>query len=460
MPEFPRYQSKGQLTSEQPSVQAAEDTTGQMVQEVGKFGNTVQDVSVKWANAVDTIQKTTARANFKSGLLDITNRAQNDPNYNNSEQYFSEIEKLKRNSLKGFSSKTAEIETAIEFDYEQKVAQIQIDNLYKKKMIDVGQASTMKLLDLEASSAAPDLEGRINAVLGPQIQAGIIGHEYAYKLQQEYIKKGKNNSFFSDMNTDLAVAEENLSKNTYGFDVKELRYAKSIYESESAKIRATTENELLGAYLNGEDISVDSVKELMNQKKIDAGFADSMIKKLTDHRPSPLSQDATYIEFQNRESELNNKGNKVTYAEVTKFLSDVMKAHANGLIDKDDTQRAIKNWGPKLAEGIEVSAEKVMEKVRPKKFLERISFWTDEYAEEKVEIKARMYRRLVDGLTQGQDGDVLLARIIDDEIDTKLSNNLKSPDRQYAVNPDTKQRLYSDDGGVTWFDEKTGKEVK
>ena len=146
MPDFPRYQSKAQPTTAQPSVQAPEDTTGEIIQEVGEVGKTVQDVSVKWSNAVDTIQKTAASANFKAGILDIETRATNDPNYNNSDQYFKEIEKLKTDNLKGFQSKTAETQAAIDFGLEGNIAKFRIENLYKKKMIDVGQASTPKLL--------------------------------------------------------------------------------------------------------------------------------------------------------------------------------------------------------------------------------------------------------------------------------------------------------------------------
>lgn len=188
MPEFPRYQSKNQLTTQQPSVGAPADTSGQMLEKASQVGGQVQEAAVKWGNAVDTIQKTTATANFKTGLLDITNRAQNDPNYNNSEQYFKEIEKLKTDNLKGFSSKAAETQAAIEFGYESKVAQIQIGNLYKKKMIDVGQASTLKLIDAEIGNPNPDSFANIQKLLNTQVAAGIIGHEDAYKLYKTSVK--------------------------------------------------------------------------------------------------------------------------------------------------------------------------------------------------------------------------------------------------------------------------------
>lgn len=203
MAEFPRYQSKGALTTQTPSVQAAEDTSGQVLQKVGEVGATLQDAALKWGNAVDTIQKTTATANFKSGLLDITQRAQNDPEYNNSDQYFKEIDKLKTDNLKGFSSKAAEAEMAINFGYEAKVGQIQIQNLYKKKMIDVGQASTLKLIDSEVNNPNDSSLTNIQKLLNTQVASGLIGHEDAYKL----LRKANEDLGVNRVNKDLYQAQ-------------------------------------------------------------------------------------------------------------------------------------------------------------------------------------------------------------------------------------------------------------
>lgn len=184
MPDFPRYQSKNQLTTQQTSVQASEDTTGQILEQTSKLGQQASETALKWSNAVDTIQRTASSANFKAGLLDIQTRAQNDPNYNNSDQYFQEIEKLKNESLKGFSSKTAETEMAIELGYESKVGQIQIDNLYKKKMIDVGQTSSMRLIDAEIMNPTESSLANIRAELNRQVQAGIFDHKDAYTMER------------------------------------------------------------------------------------------------------------------------------------------------------------------------------------------------------------------------------------------------------------------------------------
>lgn len=188
MPDFPRYESKSQIVPRQTSLQAVEDTTGEILGQGAKIGQQVQETALKWQNAVDTIQKTTATANFKTGILDITNRASNDPDYNNSDQYFKEIENLKTSSLKGFSSKLAETEASLDLGYEAKVAQIQIGNLYKKKMIDVGQVNAIKLIDNEVSNPNEDSFENIKNILNKQVASGIFSHEDAYKKYKESIK--------------------------------------------------------------------------------------------------------------------------------------------------------------------------------------------------------------------------------------------------------------------------------
>lgn len=229
MPNFPRgkqsgydrYESKATPTTQQPSAFAPEDNTGEAVQKIGaQTGEAIQAASVKWTNAVDTIQKTTAQANFKSGMLDITTRAANDPNNNNSDQYLKEIEKLKTDNLKGFASKTAETEMALNFGYESKVGQAQIQNIYKKKMIDVGQANSMKLIDMEVNNPTENSLPNIQAELNKQVSAGIFSHEAAYKMYQDSEQKVKFNTFLQDFRSNPVGAEKQFNQNSYGMDIE------------------------------------------------------------------------------------------------------------------------------------------------------------------------------------------------------------------------------------------------
>lgn len=461
MPTFPRYQSQATASTRQSSAEAVTDNSGEVLAQAGnQIGGAIQDATIKWSNAVDTIQKTTATANFKSGLLDITNRAANDPDYNNSDKYFHEIEKLKSSSLQSFTNKGAEAQAAMDFDYDGKVAQYQIQNVYKKKMIEVGQVSTMKLLDMEINNPGPDLEGRINAIMEQNGQ--LFDPKDAYRISKEYVKKGKFNGFLSDIQADPSVAETKLSGNSYEFDVKELRDAQAVYKTELGKIQLSNQTDLSNRYLNGEEIPPEELKTLSKQKKITPTFAESLIGKINNPRPDRPSKNAAFVMWEDRLKDMQEKGSKATVEEIVTMMGDVIKDHKDGLLDTADVKRILVDRDEVLQKKLGQKADDVMGVVRPLSWIDRMNFFVDEQAEfglNKDDIKARMYRNLIDGISKGEDPAMLTSKIVNDEIELGLLNNLKKPDRTVAVNKETGQQIFSDDGGATWVDAK-GNPVK
>jgi hypothetical protein len=141
-------------------------------------------------------------------------------------------------------------------------------------------------------------------------------------------------------------------------------------------------------------------------------------------------------------------------------MTEVMQAHESGYLGKDDVNRMIKELNPIMNDKFNKLSDEVLTKANPKTWQEHITFWTDEYAQDRPEIKARMYRRMLDASLEGKNLDNELAKVMEDEISLQLAENKAAPDRQFATNPQTNQRVYSDDGGLTWFDSKTGKEIK
>ena len=234
--DFERYDSKGDLTTRQPGAFVSKDTSGEVTQTYGKLGEVVADSAQKWSNAYDTIQKTGAKVAFESGMSDILSRAANDPDYNNSDKYFKEIEKLKGQSLKGFSSKFNETQTAMELGLQATNANVQIGNLYKKKAIEFGQVKAQQQLDMAIQNPTPDIEETVKGILAPQVQAGIFSEKQAYDLQKKYVRDGKYNAFLNDLNGDPTTAAEKLSKNEYGLSVKDLSKAKKFQGSTAKRV--------------------------------------------------------------------------------------------------------------------------------------------------------------------------------------------------------------------------------
>jgi len=139
-PVLPRYDSNRQLTTQQPQVFAQADPNANTLDKMAEVTGKVADMTVKWSNAVDTIQTTTAKANYETGMADILARAEADPDYNNSDKYFQEVEKLRKDSTKGMSNPAAKSRVTFELDHSSQIANIKIGGLYKKKQIVLGQA--------------------------------------------------------------------------------------------------------------------------------------------------------------------------------------------------------------------------------------------------------------------------------------------------------------------------------
>jgi hypothetical protein len=76
------------------------------------------------------------------------------------------------------------------------------------------------------------------------------------------------------------------------------------------------------------------------------------------------------------------------------------------------------------------------------------------------EIKTDMFKQYMQRISQGEEPAKAVSEITSAYLDYHLVEQAKHSNRHYLMNPQTKQRIYSDDGGTTWHDEKTGKEVK
>lgn len=306
MPTYPtRYNSQATPTTQQPSAFTSLDKSGSAMSQGGQeLGNTMANVGIKWANAIDTIQETSAQAKFKSGMLDIQSRASSDPDYNNSDQYYKEIEKLKNDSLGGFASNSAKSKTALDLDYQAQVGQIQVQNIYKKKIIDVGQASTLNLLDNESKIAGPDIEGRINNILAPQVASGVFSHKQAEVLSQKYTTEGKFNNFYSDMSASREEAGKNLDTNSYGFDAKELSQARTKLKQQVSKDnymqrieRANLTHDLMDQANNG-ILAASTLEEAFLTK----GISNSTYKSLQENAngnvgPTARTDPQTYYDL-------------------------------------------------------------------------------------------------------------------------------------------------------------------
>ena len=226
MPTFPRYNSKNQLTSQLPGPLMEKDRTGEVVAQAGnQLGKAIGDFGVKWQQGKNTIQKTQAEAKHKTTMLDIQNRASIDPDEKNSYKYMNEIEKLTQTSLSEIDDPQARAEMAIDLNYQSRVGQIQVENVYRKKMVGVGQANAERMLDMYAQGHGSEADIKENLKLWTE--AGLYDAKDAQKLEAEYVNKQRFNSFLTEFRTDPVAAEKKVLEGSYGMDIESSEKARS-----------------------------------------------------------------------------------------------------------------------------------------------------------------------------------------------------------------------------------------
>lgn len=466
MPDFPRYDSERSLTTQQPRAirddADIQDSAGKLTKQTTNSLATFQEGLVKYQQFTEKVQQDTALYNYKIGAMEISNQAVQDTNIQNESKYQKQLADLQKNSVKGISSERVKNGIAAELNYLNTVSAIGIRTEFMKKNVLHGQAVKTGELELAAQSGNV---AAVESITKEAIKDNIWDELSAEEKRIKYTSKAKMNMFTQDYNIDISKTEENLAKNTYGFNMKELEAAHQILEKETKMIQMQNQNTLLTEYVNKQDIDISIVKDKMNKKQITPGFAEALIKKINNPKPDKVSRDVEFIALQNKSMKLMEKLDKASPNEILSHMTEIMQAHELGLVDKSDVDRAVKELNPLLDNQFKKMAIDVLEKSNPKTWQEHIQFWidsnfTDKYSDKRNTIQARMYRKMLDASIAGKDLDAELVNVMNYELDLQLADNKAAPDRQFATNPENNQRIYSDDGGLTWFDSKTGKEVK
>lgn len=210
MPTLPHYNAQRNIqTISGQSPVAMKSGSSDIYEVTGKALEKTQELAFKWSNALDTIQYTTAKANYETGLLDIEERATNDLDYNNSDKYFKELDELKKNSLKGIGNPSVENRAALEFDFGNKQSQIKINHIYKKKQIEVGKVSLQtgidsllqRKLNAVTQAEADKINSDIAGLLNINVQSGIISSEDAAKKLHDIRKTAVEYDIYNDPST-------------------------------------------------------------------------------------------------------------------------------------------------------------------------------------------------------------------------------------------------------------------
>jgi hypothetical protein len=146
MPTFPRYNSQATLNTQPNAVvrQGAGDTADIIGQAAGQ----VSDITMKWSQAVDSMQETAIKSNIATGLAQIKSDSESDPEINNEKLRIEQIKKLKTSAMgKGLQNKTLEQQLGMQLDSQLGIAELEINNIYAKKKILADSLNTSNLLE-------------------------------------------------------------------------------------------------------------------------------------------------------------------------------------------------------------------------------------------------------------------------------------------------------------------------
>lgn len=201
MPKFPRYDSQGTLTTQTPSVGAVQDTSGQITENMAKGFGTAMQVAGQWGESLKTVQDTVFKGNTRVALTDIKSRAESETDPNKLQDYLTEIDKIGQENAKGLPNGSAALR---EWQFDSQVAKIEMNAIFKKKTVALGQVATKKLIDNVVSS--PDNEHYdkseyIRDLVDKQVAAGIFSPEDGEKIYNQSVKTSAEFDVANDNST-------------------------------------------------------------------------------------------------------------------------------------------------------------------------------------------------------------------------------------------------------------------
>lgn len=305
--------------------------TGAVEETTGKVLGAAINFTEKWSNALDTMQKTTVKANTAVSIQRIEQEAALDTNINNYDIYAQKLDKLKNEHIKGFNNKMVEQGASIELDYDINMSKVNIDNIFKKKQIVSAQfsldtdieASINKQVSNPAIAEAERL--RMLATIDENVSSGIISAEDGKKKKDEALKSVVSYSIYNDAATkeedSLVLSELKKGKNgIYGF----LDASDTLSMIQDSQKRIFQNNQTYKR-------DVEDSQKIRNDNIIEKMLAqDLTIKDIEDEEAIPEEQGGM------KRSVLNTYKNSVING-INKDLNKMLTEKS----DKEPTKRAI-----------------------------------------------------------------------------------------------------------------------
>ncbi len=289
-----RYSSRVKQSGESPNAPADPSSfsaSGKLITDVGQALGTLGDHFIQ---AQELQQKQSAVNKAKLGINEIIARAAQDPDPENISGYAQQLEQVRRTSGEGITLRNAKAGYDLEFQSASNDGLIKLQDLKRKKIVDLGLASItegLNGLDTDYMNASPTEEPRI------------------LEQMNMLISQGHSNGFM-EANDMVKMKQENL---------KQVGAKKAIYMINNAstpeEINAIRDSVLKGDFeKNG--VTIDPSK-----KKSILANADTALKKQEESRK------------QEQLAVVNDFGQKLVNGDLN--LSEIENAVTSGAIDAD-----------------------------------------------------------------------------------------------------------------------------
>jgi hypothetical protein len=264
-----------------------------------------------------------------------------------------------------------------------------------------------------------------SAVLSAQDNAGLLP---AQKLLND-VKDKIPQSQFDDLSKEIEINARQISKQE--------RFKQMVAQD-------NTESGLIDKYFKGE-LTRDEVNQLHLNKQISDGFAKTMMNNLNSlERINAKTNSKTFNKIAEDMLDSSNKPEDIR--------NNLLAKNAVGELSDADFQ-ILYTFNQSIT-------KETVDKAMPKRtWLQRL-FNNGKDKGLRQEVITQMFKEYAQRISQGDDPAKAVSEIISTHLDNHLAEEAKKPNRQYAINPETKQKIYSEDGGLTWRDDRTNKVVK
>lgn len=282
-------------------------------------------------------------------------------------------------------------------------------------------------------------------------------------VEKEVAKRHISNTSADDPEAAISLLEsyEDIFNDTETAKLEgKIKTIASVREAEIDKAEKemydNNEKQVLTEYLKGSDaVNEDTLLKLLDNKDIRPEFVKTMVNNVNSvKKVNAITSALTYIEMQNKLNEVLDKGNKIDLDDIAKFRYDAIDANTTGGLKKSMLENILFETNDIFNSKISDELSKLFKDADPRSFFQKIQEWSFKYNDDDPESTMRIHRELMGRLKSNEDPEIAINESINNEFNRLILSDKHYPAEKIAVNPNTKERIYSYDNGTTWSSER------